>query len=49
MIAGGLVGIASCWLVGNPRSRLFQGVTLGAVIVTALFPQSIEISYALVL
>ena len=44
MIAGGLVGIASSWLVGNPRSRLFQGVTLGAVIVTALFPQSIEIS-----
>ncbi len=44
MIAGGLVGIASCWLVGNPRSRVFQGVTLGAVIVTALFPQSIEIS-----
>ena len=43
MIAGGLVGIASSWLVGNPRSRLFQGVTLGAVIVTALFPQSIEI------
>ncbi len=44
MIAGGLVGIASSWLVGNPRSRLFQGVTLAAVIVTALFPQSIEIS-----
>ncbi|MGO9854202.1 MAG: hypothetical protein ACLPYY_04045 [Acidimicrobiales bacterium] len=44
MIAGGLVGIASCWLVGNPRSRVFQGVTLGAVIVAALFPQSIEIS-----
>jgi hypothetical protein len=44
MIAGGLVGIASCWLVRNPRSRLFQGITLGAVIVTALFPQSIEIS-----
>jgi hypothetical protein len=44
MIAGGLVGIASSWLVGNPRSRVFQGVTLGAVIVAALFPQSIEIS-----
>ncbi len=44
MIAGGLLGLASCWLVGSPRSRLFQRVTLGAVIMTALFPQSIEIS-----
>ncbi len=44
MIAAGLVGIALCWLVPNPRARPFQGVTLGAVIVTALFPQSIEIS-----
>lgn len=44
MIAGGLVGLASSWLVRNPRSRPFQGVTLGAVIVAALFPQSIEIS-----
>ena len=44
MIIGGLVGVAYSWLVGNPRSPLFQRVTLGAVIVTALFPQSIEIS-----
>ncbi len=44
MIIGGLLGVASTWLVENPRSRLFQRVTLGAVIVTALFPQSIEIS-----
>jgi len=44
MIIGGLLGVASTWLVGNPRSRLFQRVTLGAVIVTALCPQSIEIS-----
>ena len=44
MILGGLLGVASSWLVGSPRSRLFQRVTLGAVIVTALFPQSIEIS-----
>ena len=44
MVAGGLLGIASSWLVRNPRSRPFQGVTLGAVIVTALLPQSIEIS-----
>ncbi len=44
MIAAGLVGIAASWLVGNPRSRVFQGTTLGAVFVTALFPQSIEIS-----
>ncbi len=44
MIVGGLVGIASCWLTGSPRSRPFQGVTVGAVIVAALFPQSIEIS-----
>jgi hypothetical protein len=44
MIAGGLVGIASCWLVRNPRARPFQFITLGAVIVTALFPQSIEIN-----
>ena len=44
MIIGGLVGVASSWLVANPRARPFQGVTLGAVIVAALFPQSIEIS-----
>jgi len=44
MIIGGLLGVASTWLVENPRSRPFQWVTLGAVIVTALFPQSIEIS-----
>ncbi len=44
MILGGLLGVASSWLVGSPRSRLFQRVTLGAVIVTALFPQSVEIS-----
>lgn len=44
MIAGGLVGIGWSWLVVNPRSRLFQGVTLGAVVVAALFPQAIEIS-----
>jgi hypothetical protein len=44
MIISGLVGVASCWLVRSPRSPLFQRVTLGAVIVTALFPQSIEIS-----
>ncbi len=44
MVAGGLTGVASCWLIRSPRSHLFQGVTLGAVIVTALFPQSIEIS-----
>jgi hypothetical protein len=44
MIAGGLAGIASSWLVRNPRSRSFQGVTLGAVILAALLPQSIEIS-----
>lgn len=44
MIAGGLVGIASTWLVGSPRSRPFQAITLGAVMVTALFPQSIEIA-----
>jgi uncharacterized membrane protein len=44
MILCGLLGVASSWLVGNPRSRLFQRVTLGAVIVTALFPQSIEIA-----
>jgi hypothetical protein len=43
MVAAGLVGVASCWLVGSPRSALFQRVTLGAAIVTALFPQSIEI------
>jgi hypothetical protein len=44
MIAGGLVGIAWSWLIVDPRSRPFQGVALGAVIVAALFPQSIEIS-----
>jgi hypothetical protein len=44
MIAAGILGIASAWLVGNPRARSFQLITLGAVIVTALFPQSIEIS-----
>lgn len=44
MIVGGFAGMASSWLVGNPRSRLFQGITLGAAIVAALFPQSIEIS-----
>jgi uncharacterized membrane protein len=44
MILGGLIGVASSWLVRNPRSRPFQGVTLGAVVVTALFPQSIEIA-----
>ena len=44
MIIGGLVGVAYTWLVGSPRSRVFQRVTLGAVIVTVLFPQSIEIS-----
>ena len=44
MMLGGLLGVASCWLVGSPRSRLFQRVTLAAVIVTALFPQSVEIS-----
>ena len=44
MIIGGLAGVAYSWLVGDPRSPLFQRVSLGAVIVTALFPQSIEIS-----
>ena len=44
MIAGGLVGFAYSWLVKSPRSQLFQLITLGAVTVTALFPQSIEIS-----
>jgi hypothetical protein len=44
MIAAGFLGIASCWLVRNPRALRFQLVTLAAVIVTALFPQSIEIS-----
>jgi hypothetical protein len=44
MIAGGLAGVASCWLIGSPRAPLFQGLTLGAAIVTVLFPQSIEIS-----
>ena len=44
MIIGGLVGVAYTWLVGSPRSRVFQRITLGAVIVTVLFPQSIEIS-----
>jgi uncharacterized membrane protein len=44
MVAAGLVGIVWCWLVSNPRSPFFQGATLGAVIVTVLFPQSIEIS-----
>ena len=44
MVAGGLVGVASSWLVRNPRARRFQLLALGAVIVAALFPQSIEIS-----
>jgi uncharacterized membrane protein len=44
MIIGGLIGLASCWLVGSPRARRFQCVTLGAVIVTVLYPQSIEIN-----
>jgi hypothetical protein len=44
MILGGILGVASSWLVRSPRSRLFQRITLGAVIVTALFPQSVEIS-----
>jgi hypothetical protein len=44
MVAGGLIGIGWSWLVVSPRSRPFQGVTLGAVLVAALFPQSIEIS-----
>jgi hypothetical protein len=44
MVAGGLVGVASAWLVRNPRARPFQGLALGAVVVTVLFPQSIEIS-----
>lgn len=44
MIAGGLVGFAYSWLVKTPRSPLFQLMTLAAVIVTALFPQSVEIS-----
>ena len=43
MIAGGLIGLASCWLVTSPRGPLFQLITLGAVVVSALFPQSIEI------
>jgi hypothetical protein len=44
MVAGGLVGVAASWLVPNPRARPFQLPALGAVIVAALFPQSIEIS-----
>jgi hypothetical protein len=44
MVAGGLLGLAYCWLVSSPRSPLFQGITLGAVMVAMLFPQSIEIS-----
>ncbi|HMK63161.1 MAG TPA: hypothetical protein VK386_06045 [Acidimicrobiales bacterium] len=44
MVLGGLLGNAYSWIVANPRSPLFQRVTLGAVIVTVLFPQSIEIS-----
>ena len=44
MVAGGLVGVAASWLVHNPRARTFQGLALGAVVVTVLFPQSVEIS-----
>ena len=44
MVAGGLIGVAYSWLVRNPRTRPFQLSALGAVIVAALFPQSIEIS-----
>jgi hypothetical protein len=44
MVAGGLIGVASSWLVRNPRARPFQLPALGGVIVAALFPQSIEIS-----
>ncbi len=44
MIAGGLAGMAYTWLVSSPRTRSFQGVTLGAVIVAMVFPQSVEIN-----
>jgi hypothetical protein len=44
MVAGGLVGLAAAWLVRSPRARPFQLLALGAVVVTVLFPQSIEIS-----
>lgn len=44
MLAGGLAGLASCWLVESPRALPFQLISLGGVIVAALFPQSIEIA-----
>jgi hypothetical protein len=44
MVLGGLIGVAASWLVQSPRSRLFQRLALGAVVVTVLFPQSVEIS-----
>ena len=43
MIVSGLVGTAACWVTSSPRSRLFQGLALVAVMVTVVFPQAIEI------
>ncbi len=43
MVLGGLLGLGACWLAPSPRARWFQGIALGAVIMTALFPTSIEI------
>jgi uncharacterized membrane protein len=44
LVAAGLFGLAYCWLAPTPRSPLFQRITLGAVLATVLFPQSIEIA-----
>ncbi len=43
MILSGLIGTAACWLTESPRSRVFQRVTFGAVMVTVVFPQALEI------
>jgi uncharacterized membrane protein len=44
MILGGIVGIASCWVVRSPRSRLFQSASMVSAVVAIIFPAGIAIN-----